>query len=41
MDELQVALRDLEDEYADGLITANAFYIRKEELNSLLNKEEK
>jgi hypothetical protein len=36
LDELQVAARDLEDEYADGLITAHAYTVRKEELRAIL-----
>ena len=36
LDELQVAVRDLEDEYADGLINEHAYTVRKEELRVLL-----
>lgn len=38
--EVEVAIRDLEDEYADGLITAHAYSIRTEELKALLAEEE-
>lgn len=35
MSELEVAIRDLEDEYADGLITEHAYTIRKAELREI------
>lgn len=36
MSEIEVAVRDLEDEYADGLITAQAYSVRMEELGKLM-----
>jgi hypothetical protein len=38
-DELEVAIRDLEDELADNLISEHAYAIRKQELQTLLTKE--
>lgn len=37
--EIEVAIRDLEDEFADGLISANAYEVRKAELQALLEEE--
>ena len=37
LDELQVAVRDLEDEYADGPITEEAYLYRAGELRGLMN----
>ena len=39
IDELEVALRDLEDERTDNLISEHAYTIRKQELQTLLAKE--
>jgi hypothetical protein len=36
MSELEVAMRDLDDEYADGLISEHAYTVRKEELRAIL-----
>lgn len=35
LDELEVAMRDLEDEYADGLISEHAYTVRKAELQKI------
>jgi hypothetical protein len=35
MSELEVAIRDLEDEYADGLISEHAYTVRKAELRKI------
>jgi hypothetical protein len=39
MDEIEVALRDLDDERADNLISEHAYATRKQELQTLLAKE--
>lgn len=39
MEELEIALRDLEDEKADGLITEHAYIVRKAELSALIAEE--
>jgi hypothetical protein len=35
MNEIKVAMRDLEDEYADGLISEHAYTVRKAELQKI------
>jgi hypothetical protein len=39
MSELEVAIRDLEDEYSDGLITEQAYIVRKEEMKILMESK--
>jgi hypothetical protein len=39
IEEIEVALRDLEDELSDGLISEHAYHIRIQELQTLLAKE--
>ena len=41
MDELEMLMRDLEDEYSDGLITEYAYIYRKQELKIALESEAK
>lgn len=36
MSEIEAALRDLEDEYADGFIDSKVYQIRKQELMELM-----
>lgn len=39
LSDVEVAIRELEDEYTDGLISANAYQVRKTELQALLEEE--
>jgi len=40
MEEIEIAMRDLDDEWADGLINPEAYLIRRLELKALLKKAE-